>query len=36
MLLDREKCGNRVGIEAELFGHVAEFRIEVVRPLVGV
>ena len=36
LALDWEKCGNRVGVEAEPFGCVAGFRVEVVRPLVGV
>ena len=36
VLLDQEKCGNRVGIEAEPFGRVAGFRVEVVWLLVGV
>ena len=36
VLLDQEKCGNTVRIEAEPFGHVGGFRVEVVWPLVGV
>ena len=36
MLLDWEKCGNRVGVEAEPFGRVAGFRVGVVWLLVGV
>ena len=36
MVLDWEKCGNRVGIEAEPFGHVAGYKFEVIWLLVGV
>ena len=36
MVLDQEKCGNRVGVEAKPFGHVAGCRVEVVWLLVGV
>ena len=36
MLLDWEECANRVEIEAEPFGRVAGFRVEVVWLLVGV
>ena len=35
-VLDQEKCVNRVGVEAESFGCVAGFRVEVIWLLVRV